>query len=142
MFELDPRLQRDTYLLGDFPLCRLLLMNDSNYPWFILVPKRAGAREIHHLASEDQQQLWCESAELSRWLEQSFSYDKLNVAALGNIVSQLHLHHVARRVADPAWPGPVWGAHPAVAYAAEQVTAIRNLLQAVPLLGFSSACID
>jgi len=136
MFELDPRLQRDTYLLGDFPLCRLLLLNDSSYPWFILVPRRAGAREIHHLAVEDQQQLWRESAELSRWLEQNFQYDKLNVAALGNVVSQLHLHHVARSIDDRAWPGPVWGAHPAVAYADEKVAAIRKLVQLGDLTEF------
>ena len=130
MFWLDPRLQNDTFRMGDFPLCRLLLMNESSYPWFVLVPRRAGIREIHHLQDEDRQQLWRESAELSRWLEGNFSFDKLNVAALGNIVSQLHLHHVARCVDDPAWPGPVWGAQPAVRYAAADVEAIRQKLQA------------
>ena len=139
MFELDPRLQKDTVWLGDFTLCRLLLMNDRSYPWFILVPKRVGIREIHHLPAEDQQQLWHESAELSAWLEQNFSYDKLNVAALGNIVSQLHLHHVARRVSDPAWPGPVWGAQPAVAYASEEIAALRNQVQAGGLREFTFA---
>ncbi|HEY5674974.1 MAG TPA: HIT domain-containing protein [Malonomonas sp.] len=142
MFELDPHLQRDTVVLGDFPLCRLLLMNDRSYPWFILVPRRRGAREIHHLATEDQQQLWRESAELSRWIEQNFSYDKLNVAALGNIVSQLHLHHVARSIGDPAWPGPVWGARPAVAYAAAEVIELRQLIQTGNLREFIFECSD
>lgn len=130
MFELDPRLQNDTFCLGDFPLCRLLLMNESSYPWFILVPRRSGITELHHLTAADQQQLWSESAQLSAWLELNFQYDKLNVAALGNIVSQLHLHHVARSQDDPAWPGPVWGAQPAIPYAEEQVAVIRQKLQA------------
>ena len=139
MFELDPRLQRDTVWLGYFPLCRLLLMNDRSYPWFILVPKRDGIRELHHLTAEDQQQLWQESAELSGWVEQSFRYDKLNVAALGNIVSQLHLHHVARCVSDPAWPGPVWGAQPAVPYAGEEVAALCSKVRGAGLRGFTVA---
>lgn len=140
MFELDPRLQKDTHLLGDFPLCRLLLLNDSSYPWFILVPRRAGAREIHHLAPEDQLQLWRESAALACWLEQSFRYDKLNVAALGNVVSQLHLHHVARSVGDRAWPGPVWGAHPPVAYADDKLAEIRKLVRTGNLSEFAFEC--
>lgn len=126
MFELDPRLQNDTITLGDFPLCRLLLMNDSTYPWFILVPQREDCREIHRLTEEDQQQLWRESVILARWMEASFEFDKLNVAALGNVVSQLHLHHVGRRTDDPTWPGPVWGQHPPKPYAAGQIETIRQ----------------
>ena len=129
MFQLDPRLQRDTIHLGRFPLSRLLLMNESTYPWFILVPERAGIREIHHLSEPDRLQLWRESAQLSRWLEEAFACDKLNVAALGNIVSQLHLHHVARRQGDPAWPGPVWGFRPAVPYPPEEIDRIRMLVR-------------
>lgn len=124
MFELDPRLQADTLSVGDFPLCRLLLMNDSTYPWFILVPRREQSREIHHLAATDQAQLWRESAWLASWMESAFSFDKLNVAALGNVVSQLHLHHVGRRSDDPTWPGPVWGQRPAVAYPEAQLTSL------------------
>ena len=135
MFELDPRLKNDTFLLGDFSLCRLLLMNDSSYPWFILVPQRVDIREIHHLTIKDQQQLWQESAELSRWVERAFQYDKLNIAALGNVVSQLHLHHVARSVADSTWPGPVWGAQPAVPYSEAQVETIREKVQLGQLKG-------
>lgn len=124
MFELDPRLQADTISLGDFPLCRLLLMNEQTYPWFILVPRRAQSREIHHLTEVDQAQLWRESAHLAGWMEATFQFDKLNIAALGNVVSQLHLHHVGRRIGDPTWPGPVWGQRSPVPYAAEQIAVI------------------
>jgi len=126
MFELDPRLQADTITIGDFPLCRLLLMNDSTYPWFILVPRREGSCEIHQLLETDQAQLWLESVVLARWMESAFSFAKLNVAALGNVVSQLHLHHVARRTDDPTWPGPVWGQHPAKPYAPDEIEKIKQ----------------
>jgi len=128
MFQLDPRLARDTIELGRFPLCRLLLMNERTYPWFILVPQRPAVREIHHLATADQQQLWRESALLAGWMETTFAFDKLNVAALGNIVSQLHLHHVGRRRDDPAWPGPVWGQRPPVPYGAAEISDLWQLL--------------
>ncbi len=128
MFELDARLQADTVALGDLPLCRLLLMNDRTYPWFILVPRRECLRELHHLDEGDRRRLWAESAALSVWMEAFFGCEKLNVAALGNIVSQLHLHHVGRTRTDPAWPGPVWGTGPAVNYAGPR---IEELAQAV-----------
>ncbi|MGQ0586377.1 MAG: HIT domain-containing protein [Gammaproteobacteria bacterium] len=115
-FELHPRLAADAFVLGDFPLCRLLLMNDAQYPWFILVPRRVGAREIYLLDEADQAQLLRESSALSRALMEAFRGEKLNVAALGNVVPQLHLHHIVRYAADPAWPGPVWGRHPAQPY--------------------------
>ena len=130
MFELDARLQADTISIGNFPLCRLLLMNEQTYPWFILVPRREGVCELHHLSDSDQAQLWQESAQLSRWLESAFKFDKLNTAALGNVVSQLHLHHVGRTVDDPTWPGPVWGQRPPVAYSAATITAITQKAQA------------
>lgn len=126
MFQLDPRLQNDCIVLGDFPLCRLLLMDEATYPWFILVPRRENSREIHQLLEADQQQLWRESALLAQWMEVFFVYDKLNLAALGNVVSQLHLHHVGRSQDDPCWPGPVWGQNPPVAYAAEEIERIRR----------------
>lgn len=115
-FVLHERLAADTVALGDFPLCRLLLMNDAQYPWFILVPRRAGVREIYQLSDADQQQLLRESCALSRAAMDAFRGDKLNVAALGNLVPQLHLHHVVRFAGDRAWPRPVWGAHPARPY--------------------------
>jgi len=115
-FELHPKLRADTFAVGDFPLGRLLLMNDAQYPWFILVPRRAGAREIYELAEADQAQLLRESSALSRALMRAFRGDKLNVAALGNVVPQLHVHHIVRYQGDPAWPAPVWGRQPAVPY--------------------------
>lgn len=117
MFELHPQLVKDCLVLGDFPLCKVLLNRDANYPWFILVPKRADIREIFELSDEDQQQLLWESSYFSRQVYASFNADKLNVAALGNMVPQLHVHHIVRYTTDAAWPGPVWGAKPAIAYA-------------------------
>lgn len=116
MFELHPRLAKDTLLVGDFPLCHLLLMNDANYPWFILVPRRADAREIFELENRDQQQLLKESSQLSKVLNTLFQADKLNIAALGNMVPQLHIHHIVRYQTDQAWPNPVWGQFPAQPY--------------------------
>ena len=135
-FTLHPRLAADTVALGDLPLCRLLLMDDAQYPWFILVPRRDDAREIYLLDEADQQQLWRESALLSRALAQAFGGDKLNVAALGNVVPQLHLHHIVRYRTDPAWPAPVWGRHPARPYTeAERAARIAALRAAWPELG-------
>jgi diadenosine tetraphosphate (Ap4A) HIT family hydrolase len=128
-FALHPRLAADTFVVGDLPLCRLLLMNDAQYPWFILVPRRDGAREIYQLADADQQQLLRESAALSRAAMAAFAGEKLNVAALGNVVPQLHVHHVVRFANDPAWPKPVWGVHPPQPYTdatrAARVAALR-----------------
>lgn len=116
MFELHPQLAQDNITVGDFPLCRLLLCNDSNYPWFILVPRRAEIREIFELEESDQRQLLKESSQLSQVLVKIFRADKLNVAALGNMVPQLHLHHIVRYQDDQAWPKPVWGLFPVQAY--------------------------
>jgi diadenosine tetraphosphate (Ap4A) HIT family hydrolase len=114
--QLAPQLARDCIELGRFSLCRLLLMNDANYPWFILVPMREGVREIHELFEADQQQLLRESSLVSRMLVDEFRADKVNIAALGNVVPQLHIHHIARYHDDPAWPAPVWGRHEAKPY--------------------------
>ena len=115
-FELDPQLARDCVVVGDFPVCRLLLMNDSQYPWFILVPRVQGVEEIYQLDEADQQQLLFESSYLAEMLQVLFSAEKMNVAALGNVVRQLHVHHVVRYSTDAAWPVPVWGKHPARPY--------------------------
>ncbi|MDD2061023.1 HIT domain-containing protein [Pseudomonas sp. GD03860] len=131
MFVMDPRLQEDTFVLGDFPLSRLLLSKDANYPWFILVPRRADISELFQLDDKDQQQLWGETTALAETLKDSFAADKMNVATLGNVVSQLHMHVIVRRRNDPAWPAPVWGNKPAVAYTAEQVADIRQRLKTV-----------
>ncbi|RZD20587.1 HIT domain-containing protein [Pseudoalteromonas sp. MEBiC 03485] len=124
-FSLAPELQRDCIELADWPLCKVLLMNDSQYPWFILVPRVAGVKEIIDLSEELQITLLQESGKLSKLLQQVFNPDKLNVAALGNMVPQLHVHHIARYTADAAWPTPVWGKLPAVPYTDEQISALK-----------------
>lgn len=131
MFNLDSRLANDTLVMGDFALCRLLLMNDRQYPWFILVPRREEVSELFQLDADDQQLLWQETTGLAEVLKDTFGADKMNVATLGNMVSQLHMHVIVRRKADPAWPAAVWGRHPAVPYAADEVMAIRQKLQLV-----------
>ncbi|MFV3403323.1 MULTISPECIES: HIT family protein [Pseudomonas] len=135
MFTLDSRLQQDTLVLGDLPLCRLLLSKDANYPWFILVPRRAGVSELFDLDEADQRQLWEETSALAEVLKHPFAADKMNVATLGNVVSQLHMHVIVRRHGDAAWPAPVWGKVPAIAYTPEQVEAIGQQVRA--LLGAS-----
>ena len=125
-FTLDPRLERDTFCLGAFPLSLLLLMNDSTYPWLILVPQRPAIHEIYQLDPTDQQQLLVESSHLAKVLAGLLRPDKLNIAALGNVVPQLHLHHVVRYRSDPAWPAPVWGKAPPVPYLPTQVEALRT----------------
>lgn len=115
-FSLHDRLAADTIMLADWPLCRVLLMNDASYPWLILVPRRAGLREIHDVAPADLPQLTQEVCAASRKLAACVQADKINVGALGNMVAQLHIHVIARFKDDPAWPGPVWGAQPPVPY--------------------------
>ncbi|MCX9152727.1 HIT domain-containing protein [Pseudomonas sp. TB1-B1] len=129
MFALDQRLQQDTLVIGDFPLCRLLLSNDSNYPWFILVPRIEGISEVFQLSVQDQQTLWQETTALAQWLNQGLDADKMNIGALGNVVSQLHVHVIVRKRDDAAWPAPVWGKHPAQPYTDEQVAGIRARLR-------------
>jgi diadenosine tetraphosphate (Ap4A) HIT family hydrolase len=131
MFTLDSRLQQDTLLIGDFPLCRLLLMNDASYPWFILVPRREAVSELFQLDNADQQALWLETTRLAETLKDAFVADKMNVATLGNVVSQLHMHVIVRRREDAAWPAPVWGRHPAQPYEPEQIAAVRERLRLV-----------
>ena len=129
MIKLHPQLEKDCFVLGEFTLCSLLLLNDANYPWFILLPNRDNMREIHQLPAEDQQQLMTESMFFSRCLEQVFQPDKLNIAALGNVVPQLHIHHIARFISDACWPAPVWGAVPALPYQPEQIEIIKSQLR-------------
>lgn len=115
-FQLHHQLQADCTVLGDFPLCRLLLLEDANYPWFILVPRRNGVRELYELDENEQIEVLRESSILSRALVAAFAPDKLNLGALGNMVPQLHIHHIARYRSDPAWPQPVWGRGLPLAY--------------------------
>ena len=108
-FELDKRLAADSFVIADLDLCRLLLMNDSRYPWLVLVPRLHGLVELTDLDRARQHQLLDEIHRADTALRQLGSFDKLNVAALGNVVSQLHVHVIARRIGDDAWPAPVWG---------------------------------
>lgn len=131
MFVLDSRLQQDTIALGDFALSRLLLMNDAQFPWFILVPRREDVSEIFQLDPDEQQMLWREATGLAEVLKDTFNADKMNVANLGNVVSQLHMHVIVRRRDDAAWPGPVWGKVPPRPYAAEELQVLRAKLRMV-----------
>lgn len=117
LFQLHPQLSKDCEWVCDLPLSRILLLDDSQYPWFVQVPRVADIREIVELSIAQQDQLWRESRALSEGLISLFKPDKLNVAALGNMVPQLHIHHIARFIDDPAWPKPVWGVAAAMHYA-------------------------
>ncbi|WP_086482004.1 HIT domain-containing protein [Oceanospirillum sanctuarii] len=109
MFTLHSRLEQDTIPVADFPVSRLVMMNDARFPWFILVPRIGGITEIHQLDKSDRQQLMDESCILAEALMTAFHGHKMNVAALGNVVPQLHVHHVVRQEDDAAWPAPIWG---------------------------------
>ncbi len=124
-FRLDPRLKRDSVPVATLPLCSVRLMNRSQFPWLLLVPRRGGCRQMHELAPADRLLLVEEVARACRALETLFSPDRVNVGALGNIVPQLHVHVVARTVDDPAWPGPVWGFSPAPRFASERALRAR-----------------
>ncbi len=131
-FELASELAADTVVLGKFPLSLVLLSKDANYPWCILVPRRKGIREVHHLSEDDRFQLTRESCHLAEVMADLFVPDKMNVAALGNLVPQLHVHHVARFKTDAAWPKPIWGVVEAKTYDAaeleERVSRLRSAL--------------
>ncbi len=115
-FALHPQLAADTLQVADLPLCRVLLMNDSQYPWLILVPRVADIRDIDELSSADSAQLNDEIRLACAALRACVTLDKINVASLGNMVPQLHIHVIARRTSDAAWPRPVWGVSPPVPY--------------------------
>lgn len=136
MFNLHPQLINDGIVLGEFELSTLLLSNDAQFPWFILVPRREGVTELYQLSPVDRAQLLDESCVLAQALSQVFAADKLNIAALGNMVSQLHVHHIVRYQTDPAWPAPVWGKLPAVPYGSEQLAERIARLKAAQIEGF------
>lgn len=130
-FTLHPRLAADCLMLGALPLCRVLLMNDRTYPWLILVPQRAGIAEIFELSEADQHALIAESSGVAQAMMTVFKPDKLNIAAIGNLVPQLHVHHVARFRSDPAWPGTVWGRDRGESYMDEQVDELRRAFRSL-----------
>jgi diadenosine tetraphosphate (Ap4A) HIT family hydrolase len=138
-FELHPDLTRDGIHMGDFPLCQVLLINDSHYPWFVLVPKRANISDTIDLTPKDYAQLWAESRLFSAAIMQAFSGEKLNVAALGNMTPQLHIHHIVRYKVDPAWPGPIWGKQPLKPYSPKAALDVRAKLDAQSMDGFVPA---
>ena len=139
MAAIYPQLANDCLLLGRFTLSHLLLMRDANYPWCILVPDREGIAEIYQLSETDQQQLLRESSQLSMAMAAAFSPDKLNVAALGNVVPQLHIHHIARYKTDVAWPAPVWGRVAVKPYSEDELAAVVQSLLSELTEGFKAS---
>lgn len=137
-FSLHPRIAADTVSVGRFPSVAVLLHRDARYPWVILVPEVEGIREIHDLSHELRHALLDHSCGVAEAMQRHFGADKMNVAALGNMVPQLHLHHVARFQGDAAWPGAIWGAHPPLDYASGELEARRGELRGAfaPLPGF------
>lgn len=136
-WELDPLIERDTVPVGDMPLCRVLLIKDANYPWLLLVPRRDKAVEIVDLDTIEQAQLMTEISHASRTLKTLTSCEKINVAALGNVVAQLHVHVIARSRGDAAWPKPVWNAVPPREYEKAKLNkllvALRQRLTLAPV---------
>ncbi len=130
MFQLDPRLIRDTKAITKLGLSQVLLMNDARFPWVILVPSMPGLTELHDLDSAWRTVLMEEIARTSSALTHLFSPDKINVGAIGNIVAQLHVHVVARNLGDAAWPGPVWGCGEPVPYVGDALAVMANKIGA------------
>ena len=135
-FELHPQLAADTHEIGELPLSQVVLMNDSRFPWIILVPRVENARDLIDLSSNDQIRLTEEISATSKTLRTLFAPDKLNVAALGNMVPQLHVHVIARRINDAAWPSPVWGVGSARPYAPQ--TLVETSARLAAKLGISA----
>ena len=128
VWSLHPRLEEDTIDIGDLPLSRVLVIKDAHYPWLLLAPRRADVSEIIDLDEVEQAQLMTEISRVARALKEVTKCDKLNIAALGNLVPQLHVHVIARRNGDAAWPRPVWGVMPPLAHDAEEV---QNFISAL-----------
>ena len=120
-WSLHPQLARDTIVIGDLALSRLLVVNDANWPWLLLVPRHPGASEIIDLDEVERAQLMTEISRVARALKEVTACDKLNVAALGNVVPQLHVHVIARRTGDAGWPKPIWGAAAPLPYDKEEL---------------------
>lgn len=130
-FMLNERLAADTLPVADLPLSRVLLMNDARYPWVILVPRHASISEVFELSAADQQQLWREATQLGEAMKKTLAGDKVNIASLGNVVSQLHVHVILRRHSDAAWPAPVWGNGKAEPYDLDSQAQVRDKLLAL-----------
>jgi diadenosine tetraphosphate (Ap4A) HIT family hydrolase len=134
-WSLHPQLQKDTIDIGDLPLSRVLVIKDANYPWLLLVPRRPDAVEVIDLDEVEQAQLMTETARVARALKEVTKCDKLNIAALGNVVPQLHVHIIARRINDAAWPRPVWGVVPPLSHDPAEVQVFISALRRKIWLG-------
>lgn len=128
-WSLDPQLERDTVQVGDLPLCRVLVIRDANYPWLLLVPRRPDTRDLTDLDEVEQAQLMTEINRVAGVLKALTQPDKLNIAALGNVVPQLHIHIIARRTTDAAWPRPVWGVVPPLDHDPQELDAFIAALR-------------
>lgn len=130
LFQLDLRIQSSCFYLGDWPLSQVLLKNEKNYPWFLLVPRRNNIQELYQLAAEDQLLLTKEINELSLLVNHYYQPKKLNIASLGNSVEQLHVHCVARTMQDPLWPHGIWQiAYTATPYNADELSILLPTLR-------------
>jgi diadenosine tetraphosphate (Ap4A) HIT family hydrolase len=138
-WKLDAQIERDSAPVGDLTLSSVRTMNDATYPWLVLVPRRAGVTEIIDLAETDRAQLMTEISAAATALKDITRCDKLNIGAIGNLVPQLHIHIVARRRGDPAWPKPVWGMAPPIAYAPQTLDAFVEAVREVLGLALSSS---
>ncbi len=134
-WSLHPQLSQDTIDIGDLPLSKVLVIKDANYPWLMLVPRRPEKLEIIDLDEVEQAQLMTEVSRAAKALKEITKCDKLNIAALGNVVPQLHVHVIARRSSDPAWPRPVWGVVPPLAHDAAEVQHFISALRRKIWLG-------
>lgn len=129
LFQLADALQRDSNFVADWPLCQLRVMNDQQYPWFVMIPRRSAVTELIDLTEQDYWQCLQEIRAFSGWLQQQFQPDKLNIAALGNMVPQLHIHQIARFRTDLAWPAPIWGKVPMQPYPEVKLQQLIELWQ-------------
>ena len=129
MFILDKKLQQDSFFIADLELCKVLLMNDANYPWLILVPRQNNLKDIVDLSFEDQIILLKEINFVAEIFKKEFEFDKLNIANLGNVVSQLHIHVIARKKNDATFPRPVWGNAKALEYSGNNLTKTLEKIQ-------------
>lgn len=136
MFELHPDLMRDGIVVGRFPLSLVLLINDEQYPWFVLVPQKPHLQDLNDLSDDDYLQFWNESRRFCDALVELFNPDKLNVASLGNVTPQLHVHHIARYKTDASWPRPIWGQQPRKPYEKKNIELLAKKMAELKLTGY------
>lgn len=138
-FKLHSDLIRDGIDIGSFGLCRVLLINDATYPWFVLVPQTEGLKDTVDMTDLEHATLWQESKIFGSAIMDIFSGEKLNVAALGNMTPQLHIHHIVRYTHDAAWPGPIWGVKPLTPYDSSAVDMMKEKFRKQNIRGFNLA---